>query len=173
MVDFCGVEKTKVISRLENCTFSWLHHYISDLHRYFKIPKQILLDPCHLLAFQFPRIISLIIKLKLRIWSSHYYWSESLTLYHMNKQQGVGNHMAYSQFIERPYIWHGSSNFTSRPAMFLTNFFFLKVTGTNLSLPKQASRRHNFKTVFNGSDTIRVLVTYRRPKGKLMDTDTM
>ena len=93
--------------------------------------------------------------------------------YHMNKQQGVGNHMAYSQFIERPYIWHGSSNFTSRPAMFLTNFFFLKVTGTNLSLPKQASRRHNFKTVFNGSDTIRVLVTYRRPKGKLMDTDTM
>ena len=57
--------------------------------------------------------------------------------------------------------------------MFLTNFFFLKVTGTNLSLPKQASRRHNFKTVFNGSDTIRVLVTYRRPKGKLMDTDTM
>ena len=93
--------------------------------------------------------------------------------YHMNEQQGVGNHMAYSQFIERPYIWHGSSNFTSRPAMFLTNFFFLKVTGTNLSLPKQASRRHNFKTVFNGSDTIRVLVTYRRPKGKLMDTHTM
>ena len=93
--------------------------------------------------------------------------------YHMNEQQGVGNHMAYSQFIERPYIWHGSSNFTSRPAMFLTNFFFLKVTGTNLSLPKQASRRHNFKTVFNGSDTIRVLVTYRRSKGKLMDTDTM
>ena len=64
-------------------------------------------------------------------------------------------------------------NFIFSTLVFLTNFFFLKVTGTNLSLPKQASRHHNFKTVFNGSDTIRVLVTYRRSKGRLMDTDTM
>ena len=108
------------------------------------------------------------------------FWKSDMTLnkLHDYEKKFIGYEIDFpegfnlTKYVNEKNLPSGKKYEHEQP-LFLTNFFFLKVTGTNLSLPKQASRRHNFKTVFNGSDTIRVLVTYRRPKGKLMDTDTM